>query len=348
MQALILAGGSGTRFWPLSRRHKPKQLLALDGDRSLLQGTLDRLLPEVRAEDVWVCTTKLLAEQVRQQLPEVPPEQVLEEPEGRNTAAAIGWSVRSMPEAVRSGVIAVLPADHRVARPEAFLERLRQGAEAVEERDLVLTLGIEPQRPETGYGYLELAEELDPNTGLRRVKSFREKPDLPTAQRFVESGGFLWNGGIFLFKGATFLALLDEHLPELAAGLEAIAAEPERLGELYRSLPATSIDFGLMEKLEDIATLPLDCGWSDLGSWQALAEVLPADEAGNVSRGEVLAVDAKDNLLVADTGTIAVVGIEGLVVVRTGDTVLVAPKERSQEVREIVAALKAADRGDLL
>lgn len=350
MQALILAGGSGTRFWPLSRRQTPKQLLALDGPRSLLQRTLDRLAPQVEPGSVWVVTTSRLAPEVRRQLPEVPPEQVLEEPQGRNTAAAIGWAVRCLPDELRAGVVAVLPADHRMVDGDAFRSTLAAAAAAVEERDVVMTLGIKPHRPETGYGYLELGEILDGATGLTKVARFREKPDLATAREFFESGRYLWNGGIFLFRGTTLLGLLEEHLPELAAGIEAIAAEPGRREELYGTLPATSIDFGLMEKLDTIATLPLECGWSDLGSWEALAEVLEpeADDAGNVLRGDALALDARDNLLVADQGSIAVVGVEGLVVVRTGDNVLVVPKERSQEVKAIVSELAARGRDDLL
>ena len=229
MQAIILAGGSGTRFWPLSRRHRPKQLLALEGDRSLLQQTLDRLRPSIPPESVWVCTTEILADAVRQQLPEVPPKQILLEPEGRNTAAAIGWSVRSMPEEARHGIVAVLPADHRMADAEAFRSSLEAAAEAVEARDLIMTLGIRPYRPETGYGYLELAEEMDPATGLARVARFREKPDAATARAFVESGRYLWNGGIFVFRASTLIQLLETHLPQLASGLEEIARHPDRL-----------------------------------------------------------------------------------------------------------------------
>ncbi len=175
-----------------------------------------------------------------------------------------------------------------------------------------------------------------------------EKPTPEKAGEFVRSGNYLWNAGIFVFRGSTFLGLLERLQPELARGLEEIAAAPERLGELYGRLPADSVDYAVMEKLDSISTLPLDCGWSDLGSWSALDEILPRDGAGNTGRGDLVAVDSRDNLLFSDAGTIAVLGVEGLVVVRTGDAVLVMPKERSQEVRKIVAQLQERGRGDLL
>jgi len=356
LTALILAGGSGTRFWPLSRRRRPKQLLALDGEDSLLRATVLRLAPVVEARSIWVCTTRDLADAVRRELPEVPPEQVLIEPEGRNTAPAIGWSVRSMPAAVRAGVVAVLPADHRVGEPERFRDTLAGAARVVAARDEVMTLGVTPRWAETGYGYLELAEGEQPaageqpatGDGVRRVRRFLEKPSPEDAARFAASGRHLWNAGIFLFRGDRLLELLARHEPELARGLEEIAAAPERLAEVYPRLPARSIDYAVMEKLDGLATLPLDCGWSDLGSWEALAEVLPADALGNTGRGDCLAVDAGGNLLFSDAGTIAVLGVEGLVVVRTGDAVLVMPKHRSQEVRRLVRELGDRGREELL
>ena len=347
MQALILAGGSGTRFWPLSRKARPKQLLALEGERSLLRDTLERLAPGIGPESVWVCTTEALAEAVRKDLPEVPPHQILCEPQGRNTAPAIAWAVRSMPEEARRGVVAVLPADHRVGEPAAFREALERAARVVEREDRVMTLGVVPRWAETGYGYLELEPDAGED-GVRRVRRFVEKPSAENAERFLASGNYLWNAGIFLFRGSTLLDIVARLQPELARGLEEIAAAPDRLRDLYAGLPADSIDYAIMEKLDGIATLPLDCGWSDLGSWEALDEILPRDAEGNAGRGDTLAVDAHGNLLFADQGTIAVLGVEDLVVVRTGDAVLVCPKSRSQEVRKLVSELAARGRGDLL
>ena len=350
MQALILAGGSGTRFWPLSRQARPKQLLALEGERTLLRDTLERLSPLIGPESVWVCTTEALAAEIRRDLPEVPPGQVLSEPQGRNTAPAIAWAVRSMPEEARRGVVAVLPADHRMGEPAAFRDTLERAAQVVEREDRVMTLGVVPRWAETGYGYLELEPEAggDAGAGVRRVRRFVEKPSAGTAERFLASGNYLWNAGIFLFRGSTLLDIVARLQPELARGLEEIAAAPGRLRELYGRLPADSIDYAVMEKLDGIATLPLDCGWSDLGSWEALDELLPKDAQGNTGRGDTLAVEARGNLLFADQGTIAVLGVEDLVVVRTGDAVLVMPKSRSQEVRKLIAELAARDRKDLL
>jgi mannose-1-phosphate guanylyltransferase len=346
LRALILAGGSGTRFWPLSRRSRPKQLLALEGEQSLLRATVLRLAPLIAPEAVWVCTTAGLAEAVRRELPEVPAAQVLCEPEGRNTAPAIGWAVRSMPEDARRGLIVVLPADHRVGEPPAFRDALLRAARAAESAPVV-TLGVAPRWAETGYGYLE-AEPGVGDGSVRRVRRFVEKPDAATAAGYLASGRHFWNAGIFVFRGSTLLDLLARLQPALARGLAEIAAAPGRLAEIYPRLPAESIDYAVMEKLDDLAMVPLDCGWSDLGSWAALAEVLPTDALGNSGRGDAVAVEAGGNLLFSEGGTIAVLGVEGLVVVRTADAVLVVPKERAQEVRKLIAAISERGRQDLL
>lgn len=345
--ALILAGGRGTRFWPLSRSARPKQLLALDREESLLRCTVERLAPLVAAEDVWVCTTEPLVESVVRDLPEVAPEQILAEPEGRNTAPAIAWAIRSMPPETRRRPVIVLPADHRIGDEAAFRQALESATHHAATEDRVLTLGVRPRWAETGYGYLQVATSPD-SVSVARVLRFTEKPDRPTAERFLASGDYLWNAGIFVFRGNTLLRLVAEHIPELAAGLEEIAAAPERLGELYPRLPRVSIDYGVMEQLEEISTVPLDCGWSDLGSWQALLDLLAADAGDDVGRGDVVRHDTRGNLLWAESGTIAAVGVENLVIVRTEDAVLVVPRERSQEVRKVVDLLAERGREDLL
>ncbi len=347
-EALVLAGGSGTRFWPASRRARPKQLLALDGKRSLLQQTVDRLAPLVPPESVWISTTAELAAAVREELPEVPAQQILAEPAGRNTAPAIAYSLLAMPEARRRRPVVVLPSDHRIASPESFLATVRAAGEVAERDDRMLALGVTPRRPETGFGYLELGEPLAGADGLRRVARFTEKPDLATAERFVASGTHLWNAGIFVFRGTTLLAALERHAPDLAAGLAAIVAEPGWVDELYPRLPSISIDYAVMERLDDLATLPLDCGWDDLGSWGALADVLASDAGGNAARGELVAVESSGNVVYSDGGTVALLGVDGLVVVRTADVVLVLPRERAQDVRRIVSELERRGRGELL
>jgi mannose-1-phosphate guanylyltransferase len=348
MEAIVLAGGSGTRFWPLSRRSRPKQLLALDSKESLLRTTVDRLSPLVPPSSVWVCTTRELAAAVREELPEVPPEQILEEPAGRNTSAAIGWTVHCMPAQLRAGAVAVLPADHRIGDAQPFRSALESAERICLETDRVITLGVAPRWPETGYGYLELGRVLDPESHLREVKRFTEKPDDTTAQRFVASGDYLWNAGIFIFRGQRILDLLGQFQPAIAEALDRLEQEPGDLAGIYPQLPSISIDFAVMEKIDDLVTIPVDCGWSDLGSWAALWEVLAKDESGNATRGPVVTIDSNDNLIFAAEGSVAALGVSDMVIVRTGDTVLVVPKRRAQEVRRLVGLLEERDLEELL
>lgn len=346
LKALVLAGGGGTRFWPLSRSRRPKQLLALDGDESLLARTVRRLEPLIAPADTWVCTTRALAGQVAEQLAEVPTDQILAEPEGRDTAPAIGWSLDRMN--ADDDIVAVLPADHRVGDEPSFRATLAAAARVVREQDRVMTLGVVPRWVEPGFGYLELGEVEDRELGLRRVAAFKEKPDLETAKEYFAGGNHLWNAGIFVFRGGRLQELIAELEPTIRDGLDRIRAVPDDLERCYAELPRISIDFAVMEKCSDLATLPLDCEWSDLGSWAALAEIMDSDALGNATRGRTLALDAHDNLLLSDEGMIAAIGVSDLVVIRTGDAVLVAPKEQAQKVKELVEKLGREGFEDLL
>jgi len=346
--ALILAGGSGTRFWPASRRRRPKQLLALAGERSLLQETIDRLAPRVPPERVWISTTEALLEPIRRQLPQLDPAHLLVEPVGRNTAPAILGAVARLPSEARQSPIAVLPSDHRITEPEAFRDVLADAVDAAAGDERIVALGVVPRWPETGFGYLEFGDELPGGKRLRKVVEFHEKPDLETARRFVASGRHVWNAGMFVFRGELLLAEARRHAPDLLAGIQAWANATSRADELWAALPSISIDYAVMEKTDRLAMLPLDAGWDDLGSWNALFEALSANPDGNRVRGRAVTVDARDNLVYAEEGVVALLGVEKLVVVRSGDAVLVMPRERAQEVRRIVDRLRDDGEADLL
>lgn len=318
--------------------------LASDG-RSLLVATVDRLAGLVAPEDCWVCTTRALAPQVVAELPTVEAHHVLGEPAARNTAPAIAWAVA---EIGGTDPVVVLPADHRIEDEAAFRRALALAAAAATAGSIV-TLGIRPRAPETGFGYLEVGEgEVAPGVG--RVRRFVEKPDRATAERFLAAGNYLWNAGIFVFRPDILAAAVARCLPALAEGLEQIRVNPEQLDQIWATLPATSIDHGVMEKLDDIAVVPFDGGWSDLGSWDAVHELEPQDGSGNaiVGRGLALAGTTGSLLFAADGITVTAIGIEDLVVVATRDAVLVVPRTRCQDVRAAVAALEAADAGELL
>jgi mannose-1-phosphate guanylyltransferase len=360
LHALVLAGGRGTRFWPLSRQERPKQLLPMVSEATLLEETLERLEPLVPRERTWVCTTADLEPRVRELLPELTSagsDRILVEPDGRDTLPAIAWAVWQMRR--QAELIAVLPSDHWIARPDEFRSALAVAARAAHREHKVMTLGVRPDRPETGFGYLEIASQGLENppqheeSRTLEVRRFVEKPDSERAREFLAAGNFLWNAGMFVFPSATFLAELERLQPQLSTalpGLERAAAsgDSSELARLYSELPRISIDFGLMERVEAIGAVPLDCGWSDLGSIEALGEILEPDSSGNSCRGEVITVDSRGNLLVSDSGTLVALGVEDLTVVITGDAVLVMPRDRAQDVRQVVEALRRAGRADLL
>lgn len=340
---IIMAGGSGTRFWPLSRKSRPKQFLPLTSSRPLIAETAARLSGLARLSDTLIVCGRAHEKAVRAALKGLPRRNVLVEPAARNTAPAIALAALHVFARDPEGTLLVLPSDHHVADVPGFRRVLAEAARVAASGHLV-TLGIQPTRPETGYGYIRLGESLA--GGGRKVQAFVEKPDPATARAYLDSKEYLWNGGIFVFRADAILAAFAEHMPELARGLEALRAAlgkrsyPKVLSRVFPRLPAISIDYGVMERAKNLAVVPGDFGWSDVGSFAALPEVRPPDERGNVVSGQgALALDCEGCVVLADKRPLAVVGLSGVVVVDAGDAVLVVPKEKSQEVRKVVEAL---------
>jgi mannose-1-phosphate guanylyltransferase len=356
LHAVIMAGGSGTRFWPASREIRPKQLLALASDAPLLRVTLDRILPLVPVERVWVVTTAATAEATRSLLSDLPADHVLAEPTGRDTAACVAYAARMLLHDDPDALCLVFPADHVIPDEERFRSAMAAGARMVAERGGLLTFGIAPTRPETGYGYLQVGGEVrtDGEWRVHALDRFVEKPDLDTAQGYLTDGGYLWNSGMFAWRATDLLAEVRRQLPLLFDGVGAIGdaiGTPDEfvaLNEIYPRLPRTSVDFGIMESARQCWCVPVDFGWSDVGSWPALAEVLNADQSGNVARGRTLELDTEGSILVGDGVAVAAVGVRDLVVVATPDAVLVVPKDEAQRVKEVVDTIHELGWDDLL
>jgi mannose-1-phosphate guanylyltransferase len=346
-----MAGGSGTRFWPASRRHRPKQLLALAGKRSLLQQTVERMHPLTPPEKVLIVTGRAHAAAVKEQTPLVPEDQILAEPMGRNTAAAAGlaaaWVARQNPEAV----CLVLPADHLITDEALFLETLGRAAQAAREEDVLVTLGLTPRYPATGFGYIETGEILDHGAPqVSRVLAFQEKPDLATAEGYLQSGRHLWNSGMFAWRAEVLLAEIAAHMPELSSGLEELsphlgtAGQDQALAEVYPKLPSISVDYGVLEKSSRMRVVRADFGWSDVGSWDAMAEIWPSDPSGNFClKGRTLTLEAKGNVVEAGERLSVLLGVQDLVVVVTDDVLMILPKDRAQEVRRVIDLLEEQD-----
>jgi mannose-1-phosphate guanylyltransferase len=351
LHAVIMAGGSGTRFWPASRGNRPKQLLALACDEPLLRVTVDRILPLVPVERVWVVTTAATAEATRSLLSDLPADHVLAEPTGRDTAACVAYAARVLLDDDPDAHCLVFPADHVIPDEERFRSAMAAGARVVAERGGLLTFGVTPTRPETGYGYLQLGGEVhtDGEWRVHVLDRFVEKPDRDTADGYLSDGGFLWNSGMFAWRATDLLAEVRRQLPLLFDGVGTIGDaigttdESTALNEIYPRLPRTSVDFGIMESARQCWCVPVDFGWSDVGSWPALAEVLNADASGNVARGRALELDTGGSILVGDGVVVAAVGVRDLVVVATPDAVLVVPKDEAQRVKEVVEVIR--DRG---
>lgn len=352
---VLMAGGAGTRFWPWSRRDTPKQLLALAGSETMLTETAERVRALVPDGNILVVTGSHLRQGVAEALPRLPESSILCEPIGRNTAACVGWAAHEVASRDPDGVMVVLPSDH-VVGPRADFERALDTALALADaRRVLVTFGIKPSDPATGYGYIRTGAALDDCSGAFEVASFHEKPTSERAREFFDSGDYYWNSGMFAWRADVILEELAVHLPELAAGLEAMEScrgdgriAQAAVDERYPELEAISIDHGVMEKSSRVAMLPASFSWSDIGSWDAVAELWPDDGRGNHSRDPVIAVDATGNVVATRGKPVALVGVEGLAVVDSGDALLVCRRDRAQDVRRIVEALGPAGLAKLL
>jgi mannose-1-phosphate guanylyltransferase len=350
---LILAGGRGTRFWPKSRRNNAKQVLRLFGERSLIQQTVDRLRPVLPPERMWILTNDYLRAEIVRQLPEVPSRQILAEPVQRNTAPAIGLAAHIIQSVDKDAVMGVFPSDHVISKPREYVRLLRSSFRTARDGKIVV-LGIEPRWPETGYGYIEFPKGA--HSGASEavpIARFREKPDLATAKRFLKAGNYAWNAGMFFWRTSVLLENLRRHLPKTAsliASLPDFGAKtfPAQLKRIFPLCENISVDFAVLEKATGVHGLLADIGWNDVGSWNAVFELFLPSRSGNVARSDVLTQESAGNYVDAPGKLVALLGVNGMIVVDTPDALLVADRKRAQEVGEIVKILEKGNRDDLL
>lgn len=353
--AVIMAGGKGERFWPQSRTSKPKQFLSLTNDgETMIQKTVNRLMGLVDINDVFVVTNKNYLELVNEQLPELPAENVIAEPAARNTAPCIGLAAGIINKKYEEdAVMIVLPSDHLVKFNAMFIDILKQAVKVAEQGQNLVTIGITPTYPETGYGYINFSGRGSEN-GAYEVVRFVEKPDTEKAKQYVNSGEYLWNSGMFVWKASSILENIKRFLPDMYKGLEKIcgAYGTENFAtELERGFPllkSESIDFGVMEKADNIYTIPGNFGWDDVGSWLAIERVNKTNEYGNFVKGDVVSIDTKNATIVGNNKMIATVGLENIVIVDTDDALLVCAKDSTQDIKRVIENLKICNRSELL
>ncbi len=351
---LILAGGRGTRFWPLSRRTRAKQVLSVVGESTLIEATVARLSPLIPPERLWVLTNSHLRAEIVRQLPQVPEAQILAEPEQKNTAPAIGLAAHILQSIDKNSVMGVFPSDHVILKPRRYLQFVRQAFRAAEQGHIAV-LGIAPRRPDTGFGYIEFPSRVKPGSlePIPIVK-FREKPDLATARRFVKAGRFYWNAGMLFWRTDVLLAALRQHLPKTATILSSLPSFADyrffpKLKQAFPLCENISIDFAVLEKADNVVGLACDdIGWSDVGSWDAVHELLPHDGHGNAGRAEVLYEASSGNYVDARGKLVALLGVHDLIVVDTPDALLVADRKKAQQVGGLVKMLEEMGRDDLI
>jgi mannose-1-phosphate guanylyltransferase len=350
LQVVIMAGGKGERLWPVSSAQMPKQLIPFEGDKSLLRATFERSLDLAPAENIYVVTSKDLAAKVTDEVPEIPPGNILAEPAGRNTAPCIGYAAVVISKKDPEAMMAVFPSDHIIREPAKLKEAILFGAKALQSHpDLLITLGVVPERPETGYGYIAPDVVLLSQGGhtLKRVKSFHEKPARILAEQYLKSG-YLWNAGMFLWRVDTILDMFSRYMVDLSDELmkltSSLDTDPESLERFYLAAPKVSIDYGIMEKASRVAVIPVDFGWSDVGSWDAMGNLFTRDAKGNTIRGSGELVDAERNVIWSTDKHIVLIGVNDLVVVEGPDAILVCPRACSQQVGTMAKKFSKGDK----
>lgn len=348
--AVIMAGGRGTRFWPLSREKRPKQFLRITSEKTMIEETVERLLPLMTPSSIFTISDAGLAKKIQRLVPILPGENILVEPEGRNTAASLILATAAIYLKNPRAVVAALCADHIIMKPDVFLRKLEASAEVAADDKVIITFGIPPTYPATGYGYLQVSRQKAMNLGgerFYRVLRFKEKPGLKEAREFIADGRHFWNSGIFLWRADVFGRMLEQYAPEFYSHwrkiLRALRNKDEcEIKAAFAQIPCTSIDYALMEKAEGVVMNRGDFGWSDVGSWASLAKIWPQDKGGNFVFGESLAIDSSDCILYEDIpGKLtAVIGVKDVIVVDTRDALLVCRRDKDQKVRDVIEALK--------
>ena len=356
MYAVIMAGGVGTRFWPRSRQKRPKQFLSIFDSRTMVQATVDRLSPLIPREKTYFVLNPQQKAILQEQLPEIPEQNIILEPFGKNTAPCIGLAAIHLSRIDPDAIMAVLPSDHLIQNEEVFREALQVAGQIAAEKDALVTIGITPDRPATGYGYVQHNEKVMEKNGIsvHRVKTFAEKPNYETAVRFLQSGDFLWNSGMFIWKVSTILRELQTHLPEMHSGLmhlqKFIGTEryERELSKFYRQIRSISIDYGVMEKAQNVYVVKCDFGWNDVGSWEEVYKLAEKDRNGNAIVGNGLAMGSKNSYIYSDNELIALLGVEDLIVVKADNAILVCHRDRAQEVKDLVEYLKRKEMDNYL
>lgn len=352
--ALIMAGGKGERFWPRSRTSSPKQFLCLTGDgKTMIQKTVDRIRPLVDIEDVYIATNAAYKSLVKEQLPDIPEENILCEPVGRNTAPCIGLGAVHIRKKLDDAVMLVLPSDHIIKFEDIFVETLKKAVSVAEKDNNLVTIGITPNAPETGYGYIKFNPTVK-NEDAFSVDRFVEKPDLEKAKEYLASKEYMWNSGMFAWKISTILGSMEKNLPEIYSGLKTIetsigtADETKVLNETFEKLPSESVDYGILEKESNIYVIPGDFGWDDVGSWLSVERLKETNEDGNVVAGNAVTVNVKNCIIEGSDKLLACVGVKDLVIVDTKDATLICAKEATADIKKMTEKLRNSNMDSYL